>query len=70
MNASPSNMPGSDAKSDRKLSTVLHELDGGGKAHISLNELIVALATLTRKPKVFRFKVVFHARATKSHVHV
>jgi hypothetical protein len=26
--------------------------------------------TLTRKPEVFRFEVVFHAGATKRHVHV
>jgi hypothetical protein len=58
MNASPSNMPGSDAKSDRKLSTVLRELDGGGKALISLNELIVALGNRSFVPMLVIFALL------------
>jgi hypothetical protein len=43
MNTLPSKMSDFDARPDRKLSSVLRELDGGGKKHISLDDLVVAL---------------------------
>jgi hypothetical protein len=55
MNALPSNMSDSDARPDRKLSSVLLELDGGGKEHISLDDLVVSLGNRSFVPLLIIF---------------
>lgn len=55
MNASPSKMSDSNASPDRKLSSVLRELDGGGKEHISLVDLVASLGNRSFVPLLIIF---------------
>lgn len=55
MNALPSNMSDSNASPDRKLSSVLRELDGGGKEHVSLVDLVASLGNRSFVPLLIIF---------------
>jgi hypothetical protein len=55
MNTFPSGMPSSDIRPDRRLSEILRELDGGGKEHISLFDLVASLGNRSFVPLLIIF---------------
>lgn len=55
MNTFPSDLPSIDIRPDKRLSDVLRELDGGGKEHISLYDLIASLGNRSFVPLLIIF---------------